>query len=138
MIEALSTTQIGTISEYAVATAILSQSKGRLTPFVPLADDDGVDLIFYDKRTHLTMPVQVKAWVKQPSKAGTVQFDVRKKTFNPDRASMIIAARLNPESTHIVQSWLIPGADIPTLATNVKDKYALAPSTKEGSRVLSD
>lgn len=54
-------TQIGTIGEMTVAAQLMLASDGRFSPFLPFADDDGIDLIIYDKATGVSMPVQVKA-----------------------------------------------------------------------------
>ena len=79
--QGLTSTQKGSITEYAVATALMLASGGRLSAFTPLADDHGVDLIVFDKRTGAMLPVQVKSWAGRPSPAGRVQFDVQRKTF---------------------------------------------------------
>ena len=54
-------TQIGTIGEMTVASQLMLASGGRFSPFLPFADDDGIDLIIYDKVTGISLPVQVKA-----------------------------------------------------------------------------
>lgn len=36
-------------------------SNGRLAPFVPLADDNGLDLILFDKSSGKTRAIQIKA-----------------------------------------------------------------------------
>ena len=57
----LSPTQKGRIAEMIVGAAIMHASDGRLAPFVPLADDDGLDLIRFDKLTGVTTPIRFKA-----------------------------------------------------------------------------
>jgi hypothetical protein len=57
----LTATQIGAIGEALVASQLLLASDGRLTPFQPIADDDGIDLLVFDKRTRCAASVQVKA-----------------------------------------------------------------------------
>ena len=47
----LTSTQKGTVNEYLVAALIVLASSGRLSPFVPLSDDHGIDLIALDKAT---------------------------------------------------------------------------------------
>lgn len=59
----LTSSQKGTISEYFVATALMTASDGRLSPFVPLSDDHGIDLIVLDKETGRSVSVQVKSWI---------------------------------------------------------------------------
>jgi hypothetical protein len=45
------TTQRGTVAEHVVAIELMMGSEGRLAPFKPIADDDGLDLLVYDKVT---------------------------------------------------------------------------------------
>ncbi len=73
----LTSTQKGKVTEQLVASALLIASNGRLTPFVPLADDHGLDLIVLDKVTRRSISIQVKSAIANASR-GTVQFDVRK------------------------------------------------------------
>ena len=44
------------IGENLLINAVMKASEGRLTPFQPLADDDGLDVLFFDK---LTVPITV-------------------------------------------------------------------------------
>ena len=49
-------TQKGAIGESIVAIQLIVESGGRLSPFEPLADDDGIDLLIYDKQTGYSAP----------------------------------------------------------------------------------
>ena len=77
----LTSTQKGKVTEQLVAGALLVASNSRLAPFVPLADDHGIDLIILDKLTRRTLAIQVKSAIANGTR-GTVQFDVRKATYN--------------------------------------------------------
>ena len=55
----LTSTQIGAIGESVVAVGLTLTSQGRLAPFKPFADDDGIDLLIYDKETKRALPIQV-------------------------------------------------------------------------------
>ena len=57
----LTSTQIGAIGEDIVASGLMIASHGRLSPFQPVADDDGIDLLIYDKKTGKALPIQVKS-----------------------------------------------------------------------------
>lgn len=67
------------------------RSEGRLSPFSPVADDDGIDLLIYDKLTGRALPAQVKSRTVALKRRGkedrgnTVHFEVRKATFRGDR-----------------------------------------------------
>ena len=41
----LTQTQIGSIGEVTVAPQLMLLSNGRLSPFLPFADDDGIDRV---------------------------------------------------------------------------------------------
>lgn len=62
----LSSTQKGTIGELIVSAGILEASNGRLSPFRPVADDDGLDLLILDKDSRCTLPLQVKPARRRP------------------------------------------------------------------------
>ena len=76
----LTSTQKGKVNEYLVAASILLASSGRLSPFVPISDDHGIDLIALDKASQRSVCLQVKSAVANP-KRKTVQFDVQKSTY---------------------------------------------------------
>ncbi|WP_425079716.1 hypothetical protein [Ruegeria denitrificans] len=131
----LTSTQRGKIAELHVATALMSQSSGRLSPFEPLSDDHGIDLVVLDKESGRALPIQVKAWLLDPEKpVRTVQFDVQKTTFGKGKPGVLICVVLKKETLEIAMSWLIRMAEIPSVATDKPKKFALAPSIAEGSR----
>ena len=134
ILENLSSTQRGKIAELHVATALMSQSRGRLSPFSPISDDHGIDLVIVDKVTGRALPVQVKSWMLSPDRpVKTVQFDVRKATFSTVSGGAIIAVVMDPETLVMTMAWLIPLKDLPTLATEQENKFVLAPSRMEGT-----
>jgi len=133
--ERLSSSQRGTIAEYFVATALMAASGGRLSPFVPLVDDHGVDLLVLDKETGRSVAVQVKSWVGgEASRSQTVQFDVRKATYRESREVALLALILDPSNLEMEASWLIPMSDVPDVSTEQAEKYALRPSRSPESR----
>jgi len=125
----LTSTQRGKIAELHVATALMSQSGGRLSPFEPLSDDHGIDLVVLDKLTGRALPIQVKSWLLDPEKpTKTVQFDVQKTTFGEGKSGALICVVMEMATLAINVSWMIPMTDIPAIATDRPDKYVLAPS----------
>ena len=62
----LTSTQIGAIGENLLVNAVMKASDGRLTPFQPLADDDGLDVLFFDKLTGGSVAVQLKCRTVTP------------------------------------------------------------------------
>lgn len=125
----LTSTQKGKVTEQLVASALLIASDGRLAPFVPLADDHGLDLIVLDKVTRRSIAIQVKSAIANASR-GTVQFDVRKQTFSTTKGEYLLLVVFDPAQMALTASWLIPMDAVPTVSTEQAEKFALVPSLK--------
>ncbi len=99
----LSSTQIGALAENLVANELMIESKGRLSAFQPVADDDGIDVLVYDKVTGNACPIQIKARTltirKRASKerGNTVHFEVRKATFKENRNTILLCVLLDKD-----------------------------------------
>jgi hypothetical protein len=122
-------TQIGAIGECLVAAGILEASGGRLSPFKPVADDDGMDLLIFDKETRKAIPLQIKCrrGYDDP-KARTVQFDTRLKTFTRKGEGYLLCLKL--DGAAIETLWLIPAEDLETVAKKSPTHFIVVPSTK--------
>jgi hypothetical protein len=48
------------IGENLLVNAVMKASDGRLSAFQPMADDDGIDCLFYDKETGNAVAIQLK------------------------------------------------------------------------------
>ena len=59
----LAATQIGAVAQNIVASRIILPPHGRLSPFLHVADDGGVDLLIFSKESRRAIPVQVKCCV---------------------------------------------------------------------------
>lgn len=129
----LTSTQKGRITEQLVAGMLLLASNGRLTPFVPLADDDGVDLIILDKITRRNISVQVKSAIAHPVRP-TVQFDIRSATRLQAPGEYLLAVLFDPIAMSLPMTWLIPMTEIPSVANDQGAKFSLAPSHNDASR----
>ncbi len=129
----LTSTQKGTVTEHIVASLLMLASGGRLSPFMPMSDDHGVDLIILDKITNVSLAIQVKSAIANPNRP-TVQFDVRKATHAAFANRYLLAVLFEPEKFSIAKSWLIPMTDVPAVAVEQPTKYALSPSTSPSSR----
>ena len=128
-------TQIGTIGEVTVAAQLMLASDGRFSPFLPFADDDGIDLIVYDKVTGISLPMQVKARTSAKlGKSDTIVFDIRRKTFSEHEHSFLLAILLDMAGGQIRRAWLIPMAELSDVARVKPEKLSITPSAKEGSR----
>ena len=126
----LTSTQIGAIGESLVAVGLMAASGGRLAPFKPIADDDGIDLLLFDKLTGKAVPLQVKSRTGfDDAKAETVQFDVQQSTFAERGYSLL--ALLN--GTAVRKVWLIPGERLAEVARRKADKLVVVACAKAGS-----
>ncbi len=91
----LSSTQIGAIGENLLVNAVMMASDGRLSPFQPLADDDGLDVLFYDKRTGNSVAIQLKCRTvsirkrNSEERGNVVHFQIRQATFNDARRASL-------------------------------------------------
>ena len=129
----LTSTQIGAIGEAVIAAGLVDASAGQLSPFKPFADDDGTDLLVFDKVTRKATPVQIKCRTKLDDvDAGTVEFDVRLKTFAKQGQGFILAALLDHIDVRML--WLLPARDFDTIALHKADKLVIVPSIKPGAR----
>lgn len=127
-------TQIGAIGEVTVAAQLMLGSNGRFSAFLPFADDDGIDLIVYDKETGLSVPVQVKARTSAKlGKSDTILFDVRRKTFREHESAFLLAILLDMTSGSIQRAWLIPMWELAEVARVTPDKLSITPSAKDSS-----
>lgn len=114
----LTTTQIGAIGEDIVASGLMIASGGRLSPFQPVADDDGIDLLIYVKKTGKALPIQVKSRlsaIKKPGKSergNTVHFEIRAVSVRSERHAYLLAILLTKNLRNIERAWLIPMSDI--------------------------
>lgn len=123
----LSSSQKGKVTETLVAATLILASGGRLSPFVPISDDHGIDLIVLDKQTHRSISVQVKSAIPNAAR-GTVAFDVRKATHSEAPGRYLIAVAFDPATVALTASWLMPLSEIALLSTEKPDKYALTPN----------
>ncbi|RYE28038.1 MAG: hypothetical protein EOP48_33945 [Sphingobacteriales bacterium] len=127
----LSSTQIGAIAENLVANELMIESKGRLSPFQPIADDDGIDVLIYDKVTGRAVPIQIKARTntikkKDSQDRGNVaHFEVKKFSHRDDRHALLLCVLLSPDLRSTERAWLLPLNEL-SLLTNVKEsKYVI-------------
>jgi hypothetical protein len=136
----LSSTQIGTIGENLLVNAVMKASNGRLSPFQPLADDDGLDVLFFDKETGRSVAIQLKCRTKtdrnsnSKERGNTAQFDVRKATFKEARSAYIVAALFNADMTDFVCTWFISLEELPKISNVRSNKYVITPSKAEHTK----
>lgn len=129
----LSSTQIGAASEALVTAGLILASRGRLAPFKPFADDNGHDLLVYDKHTRRCFPLQIKCRTALDSGRGkTVQFDVRLSTFARESDGLVLYALMDGD--RVQTCWLIPASRLEAVARRSANKLVITPSPNPLSR----
>ncbi|HEY4940659.1 MAG TPA: hypothetical protein VII56_04475 [Rhizomicrobium sp.] len=129
----LTSTQRGAIGESVVATGLMLASGGQLSPYRPVADDDGVDLLLVDKLSRSIVQLQVKCRTKVDNeKAQTVQFDVQTNTFAEGARGFTLGILL--DGAVLQKAWLIPLAQLRTVARQGDDKLVVVASAKQDSQ----
>jgi len=129
----LTSTQRGAIGEAVVASGLMLASGGRLSPYRPVADDDGVDLLLVDKLSRSIVQLQVKCRTKvDDAKAGTVQFDVQLGTFAEGAKGYVLLIML--DGAALRKAWLVPLSELRAVARSASDKLVIVASTKEQSK----
>lgn len=135
----LSSTQVGAIGENLLVNAVMKASDGRLSPFQPLADDDGLDVLFFDKLTGNSVAIQLKCRAvtlkkrNSQERGNTVHFQVRKATFKEARRAYLVAALMDEDLTHFLATWLMPLAVLPEIGGSRTKNWVIRPSKGAGS-----
>lgn len=105
-----------------------------------MADDDGLDVLFFDKETGNSVAIQLKCRTdtdcksNSKKKGNTAQFDVRKATFKEERRAVLIAALFNKDMNGFVCTWFIPMKELKRVGNQKSDKYVITPNKAEGSK----
>ena len=129
----LTPTQIGAVGVSIVAARLIASSEGRLCPFLPVADDGGVDLLIFDKETRHAVPVQVKTrMVTLTRYPNCVYFQVRKKTLSQTPGTVVVAMLFDWAEQRPRWMWLLPGDVLGRGARSSGANYVLLPSIAMG------
>ncbi len=132
--QGLSSTQKGALAENIVGNELMLQSQGRLAPFKPVADDDGIDLLIYDKQSRMAIPLQIKSRTKCLNRPPNIcHFEVRKTTFSNLGNAYLLAVLMAEDMRSVERVWLVPMRDIPRLARNGKTKFVVRPNRSDSS-----
>ena len=131
----LTPTQIGAVGVSIVAARLIASSEGRLCPFLPVADDGGVDLLIFDKKTRHAVPVQVKTRTVELKRfPNLVHFQVRKKTFSETPGTVVVAMLFDWNKQQPRAMWLLPNEVLGRQARNSGSNHVLRPSIAAESR----
>lgn len=113
----VSETQKGAIAENLIANWLMTKSGGRLSPYKPVADDGGIDLLAYDRQTRRTLLLQVKCRTRtdaMTSGKNRAIFRVRMATFETHGDFHIVGVLLSPDLHSPEAFWLVPSAYVQT------------------------
>lgn len=126
--DCLTETQKGAIAENLVANWLMTESNGRLSPFKPVADDGGIDLLVFDRKTRKTLLIQIKARTRTDAmteKRRNPRFSIRFATFESSEDYYIVGVLLDKNLSIPEAIWLIP-------SEVAKEKGLRALKDKEG------
>ena len=132
----LTSTQIGALAENLVANELMIESGGRLSPFIPIADDDGIDLLVYDKTTGKSIPLQIKSRTSTINKPGKsekgniVHFEIRSAALKNKKHAYFLAVLLSQDLRTTERAWLLPMKEIPKMLNkrSTQSKYIMRPN----------
>ena len=133
----LSSTQIGAIGENLLVNAVMKASDGRLSPFQPMADDDGLDVLFFDKVTGHSVAIQLKCRTgtvrrrNSEERGNIAHCQVRQATFNAARRAHLVAALFNEDLSRFLVTWFLPMEELPKLGRDISGKWVIRPSKAE-------
>lgn len=131
----LTSTQKGSIGEALIGAQLMLASAGRLSPYRPLADDDGTDILVADKLTGRVVQIQVKAnYSSQSTPPKTVQYDIRLATFKASLTSFLLGAIVDPADGALWRAWLIPTTELRAISVVSRNKLAISPNPSLTSR----
>jgi hypothetical protein len=136
----LSSTQIGAVAENLVASVLMIESRGRLSAFHPVADDDGIDLLIYDKASGTALPVQVKSRSvtlkrsRTKARGDTAHFQFRRSNFNLERLAAAVFILTNEDGYGMRCGWVVPMAEIPQLARKATKTFVIRANSSERSK----
>lgn len=127
--------QLGTAAESMVACQLMLASGGRLSSYVPLVDDDGIDVMVHDKLTHQSIGLQIKSWTYlNEARPQTVQFDVGRNTWRDDPQLFLLCVAIDGCKAQLEAAWLIASGDVTTVSNMYAKKMSLVPNPRPNSK----
>ena len=127
--------QLGTAAEIMVACQLMLASRGRLSSYVPLVDDDGIDVMVHDKLTHQSLGLQIKSWTfLSEARPQTVQFDVGRNTWRDDARLFLLCVAIDGHTAQLEAAWLVASRDVAAISNVRSKKMSLTPNPRPNSR----
>lgn len=127
--------QLGTAAEIMVACQLMLASGGRLSSYVPLVDDDGIDVMVHDKLTHQSLGLQIKSWTYlSEARPQTVQFDVGRNTWRDDTRLYLLCVAIDGHTAQLEAAWLVASRDVAAISNVRPKKMSLTPNPRANSK----
>ncbi|MEN0654001.1 MULTISPECIES: hypothetical protein [Hyphobacterium] len=127
--------QLGTAAEIMVACQLMLASGGRLSSYVPLVDDDGIDVMVHDKLTHQSLGLQIKSWTfLSEARPQTVQYDVGRTTWRDDARLFLLCVAIDGHTAQLEVAWLIASREVPAVSNLRAKKMSLTPNPRANSK----
>lgn len=131
---ALSSMQKGNIVESQIANLLMLASNGNLSPFLPLVDDAGIDLILTAKGTYNTLFLQIKSRFKTTQHyKNRLDFTIQKSSIINSPKLYVLCVYFNQELGEIETMWLIPSHDFFKGAIELAKSYRIVASRSDKS-----
>lgn len=130
----LSPVQKGKIVEAHVANQIMLLSEGELSPFLPIADDAGIDLVVTRKRRFSTLFLQVKSRFKASNRnKNRLDFQVEKESIVDSPQMFLLCVYFPEKEGTIRQMWMIPASVVIAKAIPLESAYRIVANWRDGS-----
>lgn len=127
--------QKGNIVESQIANLLMLASNGNLSPFLPLVDDAGIDLIITAKGTYNTLFLQIKSRFKTTQNyKNRLDFTVQKSSIIKSPKLFVLCVYFNQELGEIEEMWLLPSHDLLEDAIKLANGYRIVASRSDKSK----
>ena len=120
IISTLSPKQKGEIIENRVAEIITLSSKGQLSSFMPIVDDDGLDLVVCPKGEFKPLFIQIKSRFNLQKNKSYIH-NVGLQTFKANKHFYLLFVLFDLQNIEIVALWLVPSLAFKENAVEIKE-----------------
>ena len=125
----LSSQQKGNIVESQIANMLMLASNGELSPFLPIVDDAGVDLIVTAKGVYDSIFLQIKSRFTTTQRTkNRLDFTIKKSSLSKSPNLQVLCVYFNQKSNEIDTMWFIPSQDIIENAIKLESSFRIVAS----------
>jgi len=130
----LTSMQKGSIIESQIANLLMVVSDGELSPFMPIVDDAGVDLIVSAKGTFNTVFLQIKSrFVRNSRYKNRIDFQIKRNSLSESSQVQVLLVYYDQDQGDIETMWLIPSSELINNAVKLENYYRVSASRSSDS-----